>query len=62
MQVIQEIRVSRLILALGTTLLIADTIPHPNLSAGLVENSLNRLQPELAGAAQAERAIAGSGR
>ena len=40
MQIIKEIRIGRLLLlALGITLLIADTVPHPNLSAGLVEHS-----------------------
>ena len=62
MQVIKEIRIGRLLLALGITLLIADTIPHPNLSAGLVESSLNILQSEMAEAEPAEGAIAGSGR
>ena len=39
MQIIKEIRIGRLLLALGITLLLADTVPHPNLSAGLVEHS-----------------------
>ena len=47
MQIIQEIKIERLLLALGITLLIADTVPHPNLSAGLVEYSLRRVQAGL---------------
>jgi hypothetical protein len=63
MQIVKEIRVGRLLLALGITLLIADTIPHPSLSAGLLESSLYRVQAELAGEKnQAAGAIAESGR
>lgn len=47
MQIIQDIKIERLVLALGITLLIADTAPHPNLSAGLVEQALNRVQAGL---------------
>jgi hypothetical protein len=46
MQIIQEIKIERLFLALGITLLIADTVPHPHLAAGLVRQSLQRLQVE----------------
>jgi len=58
MQIIQDIKVGRLVLALGITLLIADTAPHPNLSAGLVEQALNRVQAELLQDSSAEGASA----
>jgi hypothetical protein len=40
MPIIPGIKIERLLLALGITLLIADTVPHPHLSPGLVEHSL----------------------
>ncbi len=60
MQIIQEIKIERLVLALGITLLIADTVPHPHLSAGLVvEHSLHWVQTELMQESSPEGAIAG---
>jgi hypothetical protein len=47
MQIIKDIKIERLLLALGITLLIADTVPHPHLSAGFVEHSLRRVQAGL---------------
>ena len=47
MQVWKEIKIGRLLLAMTVTLLIADTIPHPNLSPGLLEGSLQRVQQSL---------------
>jgi hypothetical protein len=44
MPIIKDIKIERLFLALGITLLIADTVPHPHLSAGFVEHSLHRVQ------------------
>ncbi|MEM8809006.1 MAG: hypothetical protein AAGF01_23550 [Cyanobacteria bacterium P01_G01_bin.38] len=41
MQILKEIKLSRLVLAIAITLLIADTVPHPSLSDGLLENSWN---------------------
>ncbi|MEM6836699.1 MAG: hypothetical protein AAF609_07565 [Cyanobacteria bacterium P01_C01_bin.120] len=43
MQILQEIRISRLGLAIAMTVLIADTMPHPSLSAGLLGNAWNYL-------------------
>lgn len=48
MQILKEVRIGRLVFAVFVTLLIADTVPHPGLSAGLVESSLNRMQAEFA--------------
>lgn len=56
MQIIQDIKIERLVLALGITLLIADTAPYPNLSAGLVEQALNRVQAGLMQESSAEGA------
>ncbi|NEQ47426.1 MAG: hypothetical protein F6K00_29355 [Leptolyngbya sp. SIOISBB] len=47
MQIIKDIKFERLFLALGITLLIADTVPHPHLSAGFVEHSPYWVQAEL---------------
>ncbi|HEY9886942.1 MAG TPA: hypothetical protein V6D02_00975 [Candidatus Obscuribacterales bacterium] len=49
MRIFQEIKVSRLVLAVAVTLLVADTIPHPNLAAGVVESSLSRVSTVNAG-------------
>jgi hypothetical protein len=62
MQIIQEIKIERLLLALGITLLIADTVPHPNLSAGLVEHTLHRVQAGLMEESSSEGEIAGINR
>jgi hypothetical protein len=62
MQIIQEIKIERLLLALGITLLIADTVPHPNLSAGLVEYTLYRVQAGLIQESSTAGAIAGLNR
>jgi hypothetical protein len=42
-----NIRINRLILAVAATVLLADTYPHPSLSAGLVETLGTRLQVAL---------------
>jgi|GEM_PF-1334201 len=47
MQVLKDIKLGRLALAIAVTVLIADTAPHPNLSAGFLENSWNRLEASL---------------
>jgi hypothetical protein len=44
MQVLQEIKWSRLVFIVVATVLIADTMPHPNLSPGLLESSLTWMQ------------------
>jgi hypothetical protein len=62
MQIIKEIKIERLLLALGTTLLVADTVPHPHLSAGLVEHSLYQVQDELMRESSPQGAIAGVNR
>jgi hypothetical protein len=62
MQIIQEIKIERLLLALGITLLIADTVPHPNLSAGLVEHSLRQVQAGFIQQSSTAGAIAGINR
>jgi len=62
MQIIQEIKIERLVLALGITLLIADTVPHPNLSAGLLEHALHRVQAGFIQESSTEGAIAGINR
>ena len=40
---IQHIKVGRLMFAIAVTVLIADTAPHPGLSAGLLETSWGNL-------------------
>jgi len=62
MQIIQEIKIERLLLALGITLLIADTAPQPHLSAGLIEHTLHRVQAGLMEESSSEGAIAGLNR
>ena len=62
MQIIQEIKIERLVWALGITLLIADTVPHPHLSPGLVEHGLRRVQAELMQESSPAGAIAGLNR
>ena len=47
MQVLKDIKLGRLALAIAVTVLIADTAPHPNLSAGFLENSWNRFEASL---------------
>lgn len=44
MQALKEIKMGRLVLAVVVTLLVADTVPHPRLSAGVIENSLQWMQ------------------
>ena len=46
MQILKEIKLSRLVLAIAITLFIADTMPHPSLSGGFLENSLALIQGE----------------
>ena len=43
MPVLQHIKVGRLMFAIAVTVLIADTAPHPGLSAGLLETSWGNL-------------------
>ncbi len=43
MSILKEIKPSRLLLSIAVTVLIADTAPHPNLSAGLLESSWERM-------------------
>lgn len=38
MQINPEIKWSRLVMALLVTVVIADTVPHPNLSPGFLHN------------------------
>jgi len=47
MQVLKAIKLGRLALAIAITVLIADTAPHPNLSAGILERSWDRLEASL---------------
>jgi len=47
MSVLQHVKIGRLMLAIAVTVLIADTAPHPSLSAGLLESSWNRLEGNL---------------
>jgi len=58
MQVIQDIKLGRLAFAVLITVLIADTAPHPSLSAGLLESSWNRLEDSLLAQEQAQTASA----
>ncbi len=39
MRLLKAIKLSHLVLAVAITLLMADTVPHPSLSDGLLENS-----------------------
>ncbi|MEM6716304.1 MAG: hypothetical protein AAF827_21160 [Cyanobacteria bacterium P01_D01_bin.6] len=47
MTILKEIKVGRLMLAIGITVFIADTAPHPNLSSGLLEKSWSRFEASL---------------
>lgn len=58
MQVLKEIKLGRLAFAVLITMLIADTAPHPNLSAGFLENSWNRLEASLLAEDDLQAAIA----
>ncbi|MEM1289850.1 MAG: hypothetical protein AAGH67_00040 [Cyanobacteria bacterium P01_H01_bin.162] len=60
MQLLKEIKLSRLILAMVITLLIADTVPHPSLSDGLLTNSWNLIQGTSATASPSDPTIADS--
>ncbi len=62
MQIIKDIKIERLLLALGITLFIADTVPHPNFSAGLVEHTLHQVQAGLIRERSTAGAIAGLNR
>jgi hypothetical protein len=42
MQIAREIKVNRLLWAIGLTVLMADTVPHPSLSPGVVESAISR--------------------
>ncbi|NEQ47189.1 MAG: hypothetical protein F6K00_28065 [Leptolyngbya sp. SIOISBB] len=59
MQILKEIKLSRLVLAIAITLFMADTVPHPNLSDGLLKNSWSLIQGEPATAAPSDTTIAG---
>ncbi|MEO0491549.1 MAG: hypothetical protein AAF215_22085 [Cyanobacteria bacterium P01_A01_bin.123] len=58
MQILKEIKLSRLVLAVVITLLIADTVPHPSLSDGLLEDSLGLIQGESTTASPSDTTIA----
>ncbi|MDB9528882.1 hypothetical protein PN498_23010 [Oscillatoria sp. CS-180] len=60
MQILKEVKIGRLVLALVVTLLLADTMPHPSLSAGLLESSFGWAQSSLSVEKQPETAIADS--
>lgn len=62
MQVLKEIKIGRLVLAFVVTLLIADSVPHPSLSSGLIESSWTYLSQNLSDGEQVETAIAESRR
>jgi hypothetical protein len=62
MPIIPAIKIERLLLALGITLLIADTVPDPSLSTGVVEPSRHRVQAELMRAGSTARVVAGVNR
>ena len=47
MSVLQHVKIGRLMLAIAVTVLIADTAPHPSLSAGLLESTWERLEISL---------------
>lgn len=58
MQVLKDIKLGRLAFSVLITMLIADTAPHPNLSAGFLENSWNRLEASLMSGEDVQTAIA----
>ena len=58
MQILKEIKLGRLVLASAVTVLVADTMPLPILSAGLLESSLGLRAAEAAAAESSETAIA----
>jgi hypothetical protein len=62
MPIIPVIKIERLLLALGITLLIADTVPHPSLSTEFVEPSRHRVQAELMRTGSTARVVAGVNR
>ncbi|MGD1944383.1 MAG: hypothetical protein ACFB0G_24060 [Leptolyngbyaceae cyanobacterium] len=62
MQILKEIKLGRLVLAIAVTVLVSDTVPHPNLSAGLLENSLGQRSAAAVAAESSKTAIAESGR
>lgn len=41
---LQDIKLGRLVMAIAVTVLIADTLPHPNLSTGLLESSVTHIR------------------
>ena len=45
---LRAIKVGRLLLAVVVTMIVADTVPHPNLSPGLLESSVTQLRLRLA--------------
>ncbi len=58
MRLLKAIKLSRLVLAVAITLLMADTVPHPSLSNGLLENSWGLIKGEPATAAPSATTIA----
>lgn len=43
-EMLHDIKLGRLLLAIALTVLFADTMPHPRLSAGLLESSVVQAQ------------------
>lgn len=58
MQIFKEIKLFRLVLTIAITLFMADKVPHPSLSNGLLKNSLGLMQGEPATASSLDTAIA----
>jgi len=48
MELLREIKLNRIVFAVIATVLVADTIPHPNLQPGLLASSWSYLQAEIA--------------
>jgi type IV secretory pathway VirB2 component (pilin) len=44
MTFLHEIKLQRVVLAIVLVFIVADTSPHPSLSPGLIEHTLNKLQ------------------
>jgi hypothetical protein len=43
MQIVREIKLNRLLWAIGLTILIADTVPHPGLAPGVLQGVIDQL-------------------
>jgi len=52
MQIAREIKLNRLLWAVGLTILMADTVPHPSLSPGVVESVISRFAHQPAAVAE----------